>query len=74
MEKMAWLLRALSQGKYQTTFYNKSNSPFQSSVLGGIITLTGIAIAGTFMILILKDVFMKAHHNLDLDSIPLIAY
>ena len=34
----------MSLGKYQTTFYNKSGSAFQSSVVGGVVTIIALVI------------------------------
>ena len=37
----------ISLGKYQTTLYNKHGSAFQSSVVGGIVTILSVVVIGT---------------------------
>ena len=42
-------LRFISLGKYQTTLYNQTGSPFMSSVIGGVITLVLILATWAFI-------------------------
>jgi len=61
-------------GKYQTTFYNKSGSAFQSSVVGGVVTIIALLIIGFIIATQLIDVFLSTHHNLDIEGYQLQAY
>jgi hypothetical protein len=67
-------LRFISLGKYQTTFYNDNDSPFMSSVIGGLVTLILVVGVGIFMSIALVTTFQKSNHNLDLRSKPIQAY
>jgi len=72
MERILGFLRKalliISFGKYQTTLYTKTGLPFQSSLLGGLLTLVlGGAILAT-VIQQLVVVFSKTHYNLNTDS------
>jgi len=64
----------VSLGKYQTTFYNKSGSAFQSSVVGGVVTIIAVLIVGFIIVEQLISVFSRAHHNLDIDGEIIEAY
>ena len=68
------LMRAISLGKYQTTLYNKSHTPFRSSALGGLVTLIAVSIIGYFMVDQLLSVISKSHYNLDLEAQQIEAY
>ena len=67
-------LRMISLGKYQTTLYNKHGSAFQSSVVGGIVTILSVAVIGTAILQQLVAVFSKSHYNLDVESQLFKAY
>ena len=62
------MMRAISLGKYQTTLYNKSDTPFRSSALGGLVTIFAVSIIGYFMVDQLVSVLSKSHYNLDIES------
>ena len=62
------MLRLISLGKYQTTFYNRHGSAFQSSVLGGVITIIAVAIIGAAILQQFYGVFTKSHYNLDVEG------
>ena len=67
-------LLIISFGKYQTTLYTKTGLPFQSSLIGGLLTLVlGGAILAT-VIQQLIVVFSKTHYNLNTDSQILQGY
>ena len=68
------LMRAISLGKYQTTLYNKSYTPFRSSALGGVVTLVAVSVIGYFMVDQLVSVIAKTHYNLDLEAHQIEAY
>ena len=61
-------------GKYQTTFYNKSGSAFQSSVVGGVVTIIALILVGLVILKLLIDVFSQEHHNLDIQADIINAY
>ena len=67
-------LRWISQGKYQTTLYNKNGSASQSSVKGGLITILALSLIGAAIIVQLIGVFSKAHYNLDIEAKEIQAY
>ena len=61
-------LRQISLGKYHTTLYNKNGSAFQSSVLGGLVTILAVSIIGVAILINLLAVFSKSHYNLDIEG------
>lgn len=67
-------LRIISMGQYQTTLYNKTGTPFFSSVLGGVITLVMVAGIGSAIVWILTSVLMWSHFNLDISAESIQAY
>jgi hypothetical protein len=67
-EKIAWLLRAISLGKYNTTLYNKSGSTSISSVKGGIITLMLVLAIIGYSISVLSSTFARERYNLDMQT------
>ena len=67
-------LRVISLGKYQTTLYNKNGSAFQSSVLGGIMTILAVIVIGAAILQQLIAVFQKVHYNLDVEAEFIQAY
>ncbi len=73
-DKVARCLRSISLGKYQTTLYNKTGSPFMSSVIGGIITLVFVLIIAAYSASLLCSIFMRDRYNLDLRSKEIRAY
>ena len=73
-EKTARCLRSVSLGKYQTTLYNKTGSPFMSSVIGGIITLVLALVIGVYSVSLLTSIFGKDRYNLDMRSQEIRAY
>ncbi len=73
-EKVAKSLRAISVGKYQTTLYNKTGTPYMSTVCGGIITLLFILIIGTYSVFLLTSIYQKESYNLDMKSQEIRAY
>jgi hypothetical protein len=73
-DKAARCLRSISLGKYQTTLYNKTGSPFMSSILGGIISLIFVIIIAAYSASLLSSIFMRDKYNLDLRSREIRAY
>lgn len=69
-------MQGLSIGKYQTTLYNKSRSPFQSSLVGGLVTLVFGLVIGFFVLSVLLSVFQIStrHYNLDVNGRLIQAY
>lgn len=57
-------MKAISIGKYQTTLYNKSGNSFESSVLGGLVSLAMLIGIGLLLILSLIDIFMEKQFDL----------
>ena len=67
-------LRVISLGKYQTTLYNKNGSAFQSSALGGIMTILAMAVIGIAILFQLIAVFSQSHYNLDIEGLRIEGY
>ena len=67
-------LRQISLGKYHTTLYNKHGSPFNSSVIGGLVTILAVSIIGVAILINLLAVFNKSHYNLDIEGELINAY
>ena len=68
------VLQVISLGKYQTTFYNRHGSAFQSSALGGLITLVAVGAISVAIMYQLVYVFSMKHYNLDIYSEKIQAY
>ncbi len=73
-EKAKRRLRLLSLGKYQTTFYNKKESIFMSSVLEGVITLILVLASAAIITDQLVTTVKQSRYNLDLTAMPINAY
>ena len=73
-EKLAKCLRAISVGKYQTTLYNKTGSPYMSSILGAMFTLVWVLIIATYSFSLLILIFQKERYNLDMATQEIRAY
>ena len=67
-------LRVIYLGKYQTTFYNKDEMAFQSSITGGLITILLVTLISAAILSQLVAVFSKSHYNLDIESDLIKAY
>ena len=61
-------LRVISLGKYQTTLYNRHDSAFHSSAVGGLITILSVTLVGAAILSQLIAVFSKSHYNLDIEG------
>ncbi len=73
-EKIAWFVRALSLGKYNTILYNKTGSNSMSSLTGGIITMMIGLLISFYSVFILWSIFGKENYNIDLKSQEIRAY
>ena len=67
------LLPKLSVGKYNTVFANKGTL-YQSSVLGGLITLMLSILSIGYAAYLFSSVIQRAHYNLQTQSIPVAHY
>lgn len=63
--KTANFLRYISLGKYQTVFFINDHENYQSSVLGGILTVMIFILIVTYSSLTMKDIFDLRVFNLD---------
>lgn len=64
LRKIAQCLRFSSFGKYNHGLYLNDNLS-ESSILGGLITITFLSFLIGYSFYILTDIFNKDHYNLD---------
>lgn len=64
----------MSIGKHPTTLYTKSGTNYQSSIVGGLLSILIYLGLGYFLIVSLANVFGKIHYNIDVSTTKLNAY
>ena len=73
MIKVANILRAISWGKYQTTFYFRGK-PFFSSPWGGLLTILFTLSILAFSVFTLSSIFNYEHYNLKTSTFGIQGY
>ena len=67
------VVRKVSVGKYQTTFYHKGGSAYQSSICGGLISLLLITVIGIGIVSQVFDLLLRSNYSLN-QSTQRLAY
>jgi len=72
--KVVYALKIISIGKYQTTLYTKQGTAFNSSALGGIVTIALIITMASLIIPLLISLFRDCHMNMDVTTTKINSY
>lgn len=69
--KLSSFLRYVSLGKYQTVLFINDKENYQSSVIGGILTIMIAIVLITYSSIVMNDIFDKRVFHLDQEYVPL---